>query len=344
MNVETLFINKLKPLLDAIAKDHQLFVPVENQENYCYAKYNPEAGAEQLNNIRLCAPVKEFLFPMRELAAVFPEPETPAEVEPFAVFGLKDCDLKSIEVLDCVFDEDDFKDPSYIQRRDKMFIISTDCWSPEKSCFCNVMGGDVYPKSGFDLNLSKIADGYIVEIGSDKGMAFMKANEGIFAEAPTAAIAQRDENRKSARKKLDEINAEYKLDGSIRQIVEDGQESEIYDGEAQDCVECQACTRVCPTCHCFYLYDTSREDYFGKMKMWDSCVRRDYAAVAGGENPRKILADRAKHRLLHKFVYFLDRYGIQMCVGCGRCVDGCAGGMELRDVLKKLNEECKNKK
>jgi hypothetical protein len=32
-----------------------------------------------------------------------------------------------------------------------------------------------------------------------------------------------------------------------------------------------------------------------------------------------------------------------MCVGCGRCVDADAGGMDLRDILKRIREESKNK-
>jgi predicted aldo/keto reductase-like oxidoreductase len=68
-----------------------------------------------------------------------------------------------------------------------------------------------------------------------------------------------------------------------------------------------------------------------------------YAEVAGGANPRKMLGDRLKHRFMHKFSYFLDRYGIEMCVGCGRCVDAEAGEVDIRKVLKKLNEELKGK-
>ena len=72
-------------------------------------------------------------------------------------------------------------------------------------------------------------------------------------------------------------------------------------------------------------------------------MRLAYAEVAGGANPRKVLGDRLMHRLMHKFSYFLDRYGIDMCVGCGRCVDAEAGGVDIRVVLKKLNEEFKGK-
>jgi CO dehydrogenase/acetyl-CoA synthase alpha subunit len=42
---------------------------------------------------------------------------------------------------------------------------------------------------------------------------------------------------------------------------------------------------------------------------------------------------------MHKFSYFLERYGLDMCVGCGRCVDAEAGDVDIREVLKKLNEE-----
>ena len=75
------------------------------------------------------------------------------------------------------------------------------------------------------------------------------------------------------------------------------------------------------------------------MKMWDSCMRIAYAEVAGGANPRKVLGERLKHRFMHKFSYFLERYGVDMCVGCGRCVDAEAGDVDIREVLKKLNEE-----
>jgi hypothetical protein len=79
------------------------------------------------------------------------------------------------------------------------------------------------------------------------------------------------------------------------------------------------------------------------MKIWDSCMRFTYAAVAGGANPNKVLGDRMRHRLMHKFVHFVQRYGVNMCVGCGRCVDADAGGMDLREILKILSVEAKGK-
>jgi len=342
--MQTVFISKLKPFLDAVAAQMDLYVPKSSGAHYVYGRYDPAAETDvEFNNIRMCTPVKEFLFPLRELAAVFPEPLEPEEIEPFAVFGLKECDLRSIEILDKVFLEAEFEDPLYIARRQKMFIISSDCFEPGESCFCNVLGGQPFARAGFDLNVSQVEDGFVIEAGSQKGEDFVQKHSELFTDVSDGALVERDQNRAEAQKQLEQNNAQFKLDAPVKDVVGPSYDSDVYDQEAQSCVECQACTRVCPTCHCFYLYDTKQKDYFGKMKMWDSCMRLTYAEVAGGANPRKALGDRLRHRLMHKFSYFLDRYDIDMCVGCGRCVDAEAGGVDIRVVLKKLNEELKDK-
>jgi len=325
--MQTVLINELKPFLNAIAEQMDLYVPKKTGTHYIYNRYDLSAETcVEFNNIRTCMPVKEFLFPLRELAAVFPEPFEPKEIKPFAVFGLKDCDLRSIEVLDKVFTEEEFEDPFYVSRREKMFIISSDCSEPAQSCFCNVLDGRPFAQSGFDLNVSQVKNGF-----------------DLFTMAGDALLAERDKNRAETQNQLEQNNTDLKFDKPVNEIVENSWDSNVYDQEAKTCVECQACTRVCPTCHCFYLYDTKQRDYFAKMKMWDSCMRLKYAEVAGGANPRKILGDRLRHRFMHKFSYFLDRYGIQMCIGCGRCVDAEAGEVDIRKVLKKLNEELKGK-
>ncbi len=346
--MEAFFISELKPFLDAVAESAtggDLYVPKRIEQHYVFNKYDSSAEAPvEFNNIRACMPAKEFLFPLRELAAVFPEPVEPEEIKPFAVFGLKDCDLRSLECLDQVFLEKDFEDQFYIARREKMFIISTDCFDPGESCFCNVLEGKPYPDRGFDLNISQVTDGFVVEVGSKKGKEFVDKHSELFTAPSDDALAERDRIRAKTQEQLEQNNAELKFDTPIRDMMNKTYDSDIYDTEAETCVECQACTRVCPTCHCFYLYDTKQKDYFAKMKMWDSCMRMAYAKVAGGANPRKILGDRLRHRLMHKFVYFLDRYGLQMCVGCGRCVDAEAGDVDIRTVLKKLNQELKGRK
>jgi len=341
--VEMLFTSRLGGLLAAVAEEMDAYVPVTKGDCPVFGRFDASKTDQvDFNSIRMCEPAKEFLFPMRELAAVFPDGAVEQTEKPFAVFGLKSCDLKAIDILDRVFNETDFQDPFYIARKDRMFIISSDCMHIGSSCCCSLFGGKVYPESGFDLNVSKIEDGFLVEIGSEKGRQFVERHANIFSDAPWAAVDQRDGNRTVAQKQLEDNNLEYMMDRPIHEIVENSIESQLFDEEAANCVECQACTRVCPTCHCFFLYDAKDDGRFEKVKMWDSCVRLGFAQVAGGANPRKMLGDRARHRLLHKFVYFLERYGIEMCVGCGRCIDACAGEVEIRQVLKRLNEELKS--
>jgi ferredoxin len=224
-----------------------------------------------------------------------------------------------------------------------MFIISSDCTEPANSCFCDVLGGMPFAKNGFDLNVSQVRDQFIIEIGSQRGKDFIEKHSSLFTKTTDKIIAERDENRIETQKQLEQNNANLKFESPVNEIVENSQDSVVYDEEAKTCVECQACTRICPTCHCFYLYDTKQKDYFAKMKMWDSCMRIAYAEVAGGANPRRGLGDRLRHRFMHKFSYFLERYGIDMCVGCGRCVDGEAGEVDIRKVLEKLYEELKGK-
>jgi sulfhydrogenase subunit beta (sulfur reductase) len=338
--METAFISKLKPLLDAVAKTMPLYVPVKVGEHYTCRKYDPDAAVEPvLNEIRMCSPVKEFLFPLRELAAVFPKPMDPKSVKPFAVFGLKACDLRSMEILDKVFMEKDFEDPFYVARRKMMLTISSDCSAPGESCFCNLLGGRPYAESGFDLNISRVVDGFLLEPGSAKGKGLLFAHEALFGDVPDDLLDERTTFREAAQSQLMQATRDFRLDTPIAEIVERGCSSDVFDEQARTCVECQACTRICPTCHCFYLYDRKQQDYFAKMKMWDSCMRIGHGQVAGGANPRKMLGDRLRHRLMHKFAYFPDRYGIDMCVGCGRCIDAETGDVDIRSVLQKLNDE-----
>ena len=86
--MRTVFLNDLKPFLAAIAGKMALYVPKKAGPHYVFDKYDPSIEANyEINNIRLCTPAKEFLFPLRELAATFPDLLDRKNIEPFAVFG-----------------------------------------------------------------------------------------------------------------------------------------------------------------------------------------------------------------------------------------------------------------
>lgn len=336
--MKTVFASALKPLLDAMAQKMAVYTPEKVGEHFVFGPYDGASPAEVcFNNVRACTPVKELLFPLRELAAVYPRQTNTPDYQPFAVFGLKECDLRSIQILDQVFLEEDLPDLLYEARRDRMFVVGSDCFEPTESCFCAALGGKGYASEGYDLNVTRVKDGYLIQAGSEKGADFLAGHAHLFAGAPDSLCGEREKTRAEVAQQLQRQIDGLESGDFYKEAVEAGYDSPVFDEEARSCVECQGCTRICPTCHCFYLYDTKRDHYFGKMKMWDSCMRMAYAEVAGGGNPRNVLGDRLRHRFMHKFVYFPDRYGLQMCVGCGRCVDAEAGAVDIRAVLEKLN-------
>jgi sulfhydrogenase subunit beta (sulfur reductase) len=338
--MDTAFISKLRPLLSAVAETMNVYVPRKVGEHFVCAPYDADGDVEpELNDVRMCTPLKEFLLPLRERAAAMPEPARPTPVQPFAVFGLKPCDLRSAEILDRVFLEEGYEDPFYAARRENLFTITADCSAPGETCFCHLLGGKPYAEEGFDLNVSRLADGYVLQSGSARGRAFLFSHAELFGDVPDPLLAERAERREEALRQAARAQEAIPVEMPLKELVERGQDSDSFDQEARTCVECQGCTRICPTCHCFYLYDTKQQDYFAKMKMWDSCMRIGYAGVAGGANPRKGLGDRLRHRFMHKFVWFPDRYGTEMCVGCGRCIDAETGDVDVRRILRRLNDE-----
>ena len=61
--------------------------------------------------------------------------------------------------------------------------------------------------------------------------------------------------------------------------------------------------------------------------------------MAGGSSPRLGLMERFRHRYLHKLEYFPKDFQMEACTGCGRCIQGCMGKIDMRKVLKSLESE-----
>jgi len=280
---------------------------------------------------RAAQPLKSFLLPPLE-EVVGKEPSE--NEKPWLFLGIKACDLSALPILDQAFGGD-FADPLYQKRREESMLVSSDCTQPWETCFCTLVGGQPFPTKGFDLNLSKVWDGFVVEVGSLRGKALLDGHDEVIKEMVKEEAEALEKMRKETVKRVDQQNREFKFTKPHREVVSAHWESEVWKEHAETCVECGACNHACPTCHCYFLDDVTRKE-FVKLRGWDACMYSGYAVTAGGGTPRPRLFERFRNRYFCKFNYLDKNYGMYGCTGCGRCIEGCQGRIDMRAALKDL--------
>ena len=327
-------------LLDILKKDYNLFLPFKKKNQRFYKKYSDYSDDITIGEVRAFEPLKAFFFNARVKVSEDFKPDVPVSSEkPYAIVGVKACDLKGFKILDSVFKGEDFIDPLYAKAREKNLIISADCTCVIETCFCLALDVKPHPREDFDINLSQVKGGFIVESGSQKGKTIIEKNSNLFEEAKAEFINERDEQRvrvsKEVEKNIKENGIPYQE--RFKGIIEKNYESEIWKDEAKTCVECGACNSICPTCHCFLLFDQKDNQHLARFRLWDSCLIKDFARVAGGANPRHKLWMRLRNRFEKKFDFFPKLNNIYACTGCGRCISACPAKIDIRKVLKRLS-------
>ena len=292
-----------------------------------------------LNGFRTIEPLKSYLFKLIERVSTYFEGDVNPKPEKLVFFGARGCDIEAIEVLDYVYTQGEIKDSFYANNRAELTIIGADCTDCGRTCFCTMVNGKPYPIKMFDLNLTPVKDGYIVEIGTDKGRALIEANPELFEEAAKERANEKVKLRMNVADLLAKNNANYKVKLELKEIHQRNLENKAWKMLTKDCVECSACNFACPTCTCFLLLDQKAGEGGKRDKVWDACLKAGYTRVAGGSNPRGSLFQRLQNRYQCKFDYSHDRLGRYTCVGCGRCIDGCCGNIDMRKIFVELEKQ-----
>ena len=336
------------------------FAPVATEHLAWMDVIDPDSFLPALSQPRPSQSPKGFFLPAAESMGQYGPGATAAQTQtkgapqsealalespPLALIGVRACELRARNYLDKVLLEGDVEDPLYRQRREATTIVSCDCVDCTESCFCTLVGGEPFPTDGYDVNLTPVDEGYVAEVATDRGRQWLGGERiGKLSEATAAQLARRDELRQNMVRRLKEQNAALGFTASDQaQPKLPNDNDERWQQFAADCVECGACTNICPTCHCFYLYDQAPgPEQFERIRTWDSCLFSTYHRMAGGEStkltPRPRLYSRLANRVLHKFTYSPQQYALLGCVGCGRCVDACIGAIDIREVVQELGE------
>ncbi|MDD3906153.1 MAG: 4Fe-4S dicluster domain-containing protein [Candidatus Omnitrophica bacterium] len=338
MEKKTYKITK-KDLYDLFARlsaNYRVFLPYADGQRLDFGEFDPKKEDRiELGGIRQSRPVKGFINPPREKIL----DTSRKDKRPVILAGVKACDLASFILQDFVFLKGEVEDPFYAENRNNTIIIGCDCTYAKETCFCLAMEGAPYPQKNFDINLSPAGDSFIVEVASEKGENIINNFKMFFKNHSATDLNVRQANREKVSREV-----RYFIDkrgtpdtSAIRGAVKKSYNlTELWKDFASTCVECGACNLVCPTCHCFLLYDEKTAGGNKRFRMWDACMYNTFARVAGGANPRKRLYERLRNRFEKKFDFFPQILNYFACTGCGRCIEACPGDIDLREVLKGL--------
>jgi ferredoxin len=253
---------------------------------------------------------------------------------PYALLGVRSCDLHAVGIHDTVLRDRGYQDGAYASRRDGAFVVAVACNDPGGTCFCVSMDTGPRPRAGhgapFDLSLTELLDEsshrFLVEVGSERGGE-------VLEEIGAAAANQADRDRADRLAEDAAARMGRALDTvGLKELLYAGADSPLWDDVAQRCLACGNCTAVCPTCFCTTVEDVTdlRGDEVGRARVWDSCFNAEFSHLHGG-NVRATTRSRYRQWMTHKLASWVDQFGMSGCVGCGRCITWCPAAIDITE-------------
>jgi len=234
-------------------------------------------------------------------------------------------------VQDRVFLSGSYVDPIYQQRRTRALIIAVNCTQAASTCFCTSMGTGPKCTSGFDIALTELDEGFVVEAATGDGAEIVDAldtSEATIEQLQAAGVA-RHQAVEQIERQLDTTD--------IRDLLLSNLEHPRWDDVARRCLSCTNCTMVCPTCFCSSVNDVGdlAGEHVQRQRQWDSCFDFDFSYMNGG-NVRDNIRARYRQWLTHKLASWVDQFGTSGCVGCGRCITWCPVGIDLTEEVAAI--------
>ncbi len=250
---------------------------------------------------------------------------------PLAVIGVRACDLSALALSDRHFGKGPFPDPSYGARRRNLFLVAVDCTHPADTCFCASTGDGPEARSGFDLALGEVDEGFLVRPGSERGRELLR-DLPLSASEPVMVESLKNQIERAGHSQRRTLPS-----GSLKNVLAGRPDHPHWNNLAARCLSCGNCTSVCPTCFCFSEHEDPALDGLSSrhLRQWDSCFTPGHSYI----HPAPLRGEtrfRYRQWLTHKLDYWHDQYGRSGCVGCGRCVSWCPVGIDFTEDLPIL--------
>lgn len=254
-----------------------------------------------------------------------------------AFWGVRNCDLAAIHLLDKIFLKGAVVNEWYKLAREELFIIAIGCTHPSDNCFCTTMNGGPLPIDGFDLSLLEVMNErehyFLTSFASEKAKRLFNPSE-----YPIATKAEIETGNKMIGEEAEKMNIRFnpvETSKMLRRNMESKQWGEI----AERCLSCANCTMVCPTCFCTSTEDVTdiTGDHTERWLRWDSCFNGDFSYIHGGQI-RKETRSRYRQWMSHKLSHWYDQFRSSGCVGCGRCITWCPVGIDLTEEVRKMQQ------
>ncbi|MGZ8564036.1 MAG: sulfite reductase subunit A, partial [Candidatus Limnocylindria bacterium] len=195
---------------------------------------------------------KQFTFPPRIPVATARREGTDATFAPvdpdpprLAFLGVRACELAALGVQDRVLAGGTYVDEDYRARRESAIVVAVECTRAGANCFCASMGTGPEVRSGHDLVLTEVDDGFVISSGTLAGDRLLARLPGPRATAAQIAAASGAVAATRAAMGDDTVAAE-----GLRDRLMDKLDSPRWAEVADRCLACANCTMVCPTCFC----------------------------------------------------------------------------------------------